>query len=604
MKLRSRKPMTQIKSKYLMEKSKKKSDEPNAILVLWRLLPKKYHAKTYIVVLLTLVGAVLETIGIGLVIPAVGLMVDTSLGDKHTFLIPLLAALGNLSQVHLAIFGMLLLLCTFVVKNLFLAFLSWQQMQYAYGVKAYLSARLFEKYVCSPYEFHLRQNSGPLIRNLVTEVQKFTGYALLPAILLTAEVAVLFLISILLLVVEPIGSMLLFGVVASAMYAFQLKTKKYLKKWGTESQMSEGYRIQKAQEGLAGIKDVKLLGKEVEFIDEYKVHNFNASMTDCKNQTLSQFPRLWLETVGVLGFTLLVIVSVQEKNTTVDLIPTIALFGVAAFRILPSANRILGALQNLGYARVVLELMSKELEANNEIAETKNNPLRLGGEIRLHNVSYAYPDAFTETISDICLTIKKGQSVGLVGPSGAGKTTLVDVILGLLRPTSGAIYIDDIDMNEGMRSWQNLIGYVQQSIFLTDDTLRRNIAFGLKDEEINENLVQQAVEAAQLKRVVDALPEGVNTFVGERGVRFSGGQRQRIGIARALYHNPPVLVFDEATSALDKETEVEVLEEIKMLKGARTMIFIAHNLSTLEHCDRIFQIKNGGLHEEMQSPFH
>jgi ABC-type multidrug transport system fused ATPase/permease subunit len=213
----------------------------------------------------------------------------------------------------------------------------------------------------------------------------------------------------------------------------------------------------------------------------------------------------------------------------------------------------------------------------------------------LRNVSYTYPKASIPALSDISLTINKGESIGLVGTSGAGKSTLVDLILGLIKPSSGGIFVDNVDLNQGMRSWQNLIGYVQQSIFLTDDTLRKNIAFGLKDHEIDESLIRQAIKAAQLDIFVEQLPDGAETFVGERGIRLSGGQRQRIGIARALYSNPPVLVFDEATSALDNFTEAEVMESIKGLKGSRTMIIIAHRLSTIEHCDKVFKLEGGQL---------
>jgi ABC-type multidrug transport system fused ATPase/permease subunit len=239
--------------------------------------------------------------------------------------------------------------------------------------------------------------------------------------------------------------------------------------------------------------------------------------------------------------------------------------------------------------------MIRELATDGKEENSETKTITFNNQIELRNVSYVYPNAKAASISHVYLAINKSESIGLVGTSGAGKSTLVDLILGLFKPTSGAIYVDGVDIATGMRSWQDKIGYVQQSIFLSDDTLKRNIAFGLKDEDIDDELIKQAIKAAQLEQFLESLPNGVDTFVGERGIKLSGGQRQRIGIARALYHNPPVLVFDEATSALDNETEVEVMDAIKALKGKRTMIIIAHRLSTIEHCDKVYRLENGAV---------
>ena len=394
---------------------------------------------------------------------------------------------------------------------------------------------------------------------------------------------------------EPVGASVLFFGIGIAMYVFQHTTKKHLKNWGSERQRYEGYRIQKAQEGLGGVKDVKLLGREADFIANYSLHNLNASLVERKQIALSHIPRLWLETIGVIGLTSLAIIALQHSDTPATVIPTIGLFATAAFRILPSTNRVLNSLQSLRYADVIVNLILKELAT--DIKEKKLEPqtISFNNQIELRNVSYIYPNAKNLSISDICLSITKGECIGLVGVSGSGKSTLVDLILGLLTPTSGKIFVDDVDISKGMRSWQDKIGYVQQSIFLSDDTLKRNIAFGLKDEDINEGLIKQAINAAQLDQFLETLPNGVNTFVGERGIRLSGGQRQRIGIARALYHNPPVLVFDEATSALDNETEVLVMDAIRALRGTRTIIIVAHRLSTIEHCDKVYRLENGSV---------
>jgi ABC-type multidrug transport system fused ATPase/permease subunit len=562
---------------------------------IWQMLPKKYQSQTLIVFILTLIGTALETIGVGLVIPAITLMINENIEHDYPILQPLIAKLGNPPQAQLAIYGVSLLLFAYFIKALYLGFLSWKQAQYVFGIKAYLSARLFKKYIYSPYEYHLEQNSGHLIRNLTVEVQQLVNYVLSPAVLLVTELTVIMSIAIMLILIQPVGAAVLFVVMGMAIYIFQHATKKHLQKWGSERQRHEGFRIQKAQEGLSAVKDTKLLGREMDIIDQYSLHNLNASLFEQKQTALTGVPRLWLETIGVVGLTLLVIITLRHTDTPASVIPTIALFAAAAFRILPSANRVLSSLQSLRYADVVVALMLKELATDGEGKQVSAEKIIFENQIELCNVSYIYPNSKIQSISNLCLSIKKGESIGLVGTSGAGKSTLVDLILGLLKPTSGAIYVDGMSINKGIRSWQDHIGYVQQSIYLSDDTLRRNIAFGLKDDEIDEELIKQAIKAAMLEQFLETLPDGHNTFVGERGIRLSGGQRQRIGIARALYHNPPVLVFDEATSALDSKTEIEVMDGIKALKGTRTMIIIAHRISTIDHCDKVFSIDNGSL---------
>lgn len=561
----------------------------------WGILPVTYRKKTIILLGLTLIGTLLEVVGIGLVVPLIALMADENFLGKYPVITELINVIGSPAKAQLVIYGMLLLLGAYVIKGLYLAFLSWKQAKYVFGIKTYLSDTLFENYLRAPYEFHLQQNSGYLIRNLTVEVHQFVYSVLNPLIILTVELTVIIALACMLFFFEPASAFFLFSATIISMYVFQLSTRNYLQKWGKERQREEGYKIQKAQEGLAGVKDIKLLGQEYSFVTNYSIHNRNASLVERKQYTLSHMPQLWLETVGAMGLTLLVIITVQRTNSPADIVPIIALFSAAAFRILPSAKRILNAIQSLRYSAAVIDLMANELNRRQSSKSLETSKINFNNTIELERVYYAYPKSFTETLSDINLKISKGQCIGIIGASGAGKSTLVDVMLGLLQPKSGSILVDGVDINTGMRSWRNQIGYVQQSIFLTDDSLRRNIAFGLKDENINEELIKQAIKAAQLESFISTLPQGLDTFVGERGIRLSGGQIQRIGIARALYHNPPVLVFDEATSALDSETEMEVMDSIKSMKGARTLIIIAHRLSTIDYCDKVYRLENGRL---------
>lgn len=568
------------------------------LLAVWYVLPTKLRHRTYVILALTLVGTLVETAGIGLVIPAIALMADPNISDKYSFLVPVFQALGNPSQAELVTYGVLVLLASYVIKALYLAFLGWKQSQLIYDIKVYISHSLFKRYICAPYEFHLQQNSGHLIRNITIEVEQLVTRVLIPGTLLITELLVIAAIAALLFVIQPVGAVALFVVMGLAMYGFHQITRKNLTKWGAERQVHEGNCIKNAQEGLGGIKEVKLHGKEASFIDSYSKHIINASTAERNYFALSNLPRLWLETVGVLGLTLLVIIALQKNASPSAVIPIIGLFAAAAFRVLSSANRILFSIQSLKYADAVTELISKEFELEQEDKAGEGMSLQFNQQLELRNVYYRYPNASSDALSNVSISIRKGESVGLVGTSGAGKSTLVDVLLGLIRPSSGGVFVDGVNINENTRSWQNLIGYVQQSIFLTDDTLRRNIAFGLNDDEIDDDKVIRAIKAAQLEEFVQSLPEGINTFVGERGVRLSGGQRQRIAIARALHRNTPILVFDEATSALDSETEAEVMESIQSLKGTCTMITIAHRLSTIEHCDKVFKLDRGELIDE------
>lgn len=560
----------------------------NTIKFTWSILPLKYKKNTILVLLLTLLGTLLEAVGIGLVIPAVSLMLDDNFINKYPLLINFFNGL-NPSQSTLVLYGILLLFVSYFIKAIYLVFLAWFQSMYIYNIKRYLSSKLFEKYISLPYEFHLQTNSSFLIRNITSEIQELINRALIPLVMLITEIAVIIVLALLLLIIEPLGASILFFVIIFAMFIFHLFSYKYLKEWGNIRQREEGYRIKSAQEGLSAIKDVKLLGRESNFINCYDYHNLNVSTVESKQNTLSQVPRLWLETVGVFG--LLILVFINNKPT--EIVPIIGLFAAAAFRLLPSANRVLNSFQSLKYSSAVISLIIKELRNENINIENNKIKFQFNKCIELKNISFKYPESSISTLNNINFIINKGDSIGIIGSSGSGKSTLVDLLLGLITPSSGSISIDGVNINNFMREWQNTVGYVQQSIYLIDDTLRKNIAFGLNDNEINDELIKNAIKEAQLESFIYSLPDGINTLVGERGVRLSGGQRQRIGIARALYNNPPMLVLDEATSSLDKKTEADVMKSINALKRNRTIIIVAHRLSTIEHCDKIIKINNG-----------
>jgi len=305
-----------------------------------------------------------------------------------------------------------------------------------------------------------------------------------------------------------------------------------------------------------------------------------------------------MEILTITGLSALVISMVLQKQSFTEIIPTLGLFAAAAFRVMPSINRLLGSLQTLIFSRAIISSVYEDFKLDAPDTPENKTVIPFKDQLELKNLGFQYPTAVRPSLQDVSLVVRRGEAVGFVGPSGAGKSTLVDVILGLFAPTSGTVLVDGLDIQDNLRNWQNQIGYVPQTIYLTDDTLRRNVAFGLGDENIDEQAVVNAIRLAQLEDFVASLPDKLGTVVGERGVRLSGGQRQRIGIARALYHNPSVLVLDEATSSLDTPTEHGVMQAVQALQGAKTVIIVAHRLSTVEYCDRLYRIEDSRMTEQ------
>lgn len=545
-----------------------------------------------------LIGMMLETLGIGLVVPALSLMTQGDLAVNYPTLAPWLHSLNTHSREWLVIAGMLTLVGVYAIKALFLAFLAWRQASFVYGLQSHLSQRLFAGYLRQPYTFHLQRNSAQLIRNTIGQVGDITNVIQQSLIMIT-EILVLFGTSVLLLIVEPLGALLVVSTLGFAAWGFNRLTRSRILRWGKARQVHEGLRIQHLQQGLGGAKDVKLLGRESDFLAQYRLHNTSSARIGQRQSTLQALPRLWLELLAVTGLAALVLVMIKQGKPLAALLPTLGLFAAAAFRVMPSITRVLGAIQNVNFSLPVINTLYSEfglLDATK--VPQQGLPLPLTRVLTLDQISFCYPAAATLALCGVSLSIPRGTSVGFIGGSGAGKSTLVDIILGLLTPDSGVVKVDGMDIQTHLRSWQDQIGYVPQTIYLTDDTLRRNVAFGLPTEQIDETAVWRAIRAAQLEQFVNDLPQGLDTLVGERGIRLSGGQRQRIGIARALYHDPAVLVLDEATSSLDTTTERGVMEAVNALHGDKTILIVAHRLSTVEYCDRLYRLEQGKVVEE------
>ena len=569
----------------------------NAIAKLWSILSTSQRASAAGVIVLMFVSVLLEMLGVGIVVPAIGLMTGTKAGAFPEWATRWLAGLGDVSPEWLAVLGLLCILGLYSVKGAFLLYSAYKQVQFVSRLQSDIACRMFEIYHTQPWTFHLQRNSSELMRNM-SEVPNLAQTAI-ACFSTLAELMVLAGILALLLWFEPVGAIAVGGVVGVATWILDRVTRRRLVRWGETLHRHSALGYKNMLEGLNGAKDVIIRGCQRDFIDRFRMHRVIQSQMQGRSLLMNQVPRLWYEILAIAALCVLTAVMAIQGKSTAEMIPTLGLFAAASFRMLPSANRVAYALQNVRFSTANIETVARELAlGRSELPTSPPARMQLADRIELERVGFRYPSAPADSLQDVSIAVRQGESIGIVGGSGAGKSTLVDVILGLLAPGTGRVVVDGTDVAERIREWQASIGYVPQSIYLSDDSLRNNIAFGVAEDGIDEESLRRAIRAAQLEEFVATLPEGVGTVIGERGVRLSGGQRQRIGIARALYHDPKVLVLDEATSALDTDTEKGVMDAVNALHGDKTLIIVAHRLSTVADCDRIYRLDRGRVVKE------
>jgi len=564
------------------------------VRIVWKLFTRSDRVAFIRIVLMVIVGMFLETISLGIVVPIIGILTQDDYQQKYPFIVDFF---GNLSREELISAVMVAMVLIYIVRSLFLFWSLWIQKGFSAAVSGRLSQSLFAIYLRQPYMFHLQRNSSTLMRNAKNATSVVTC-GVDPFMVLLTDGLVAIAMFALLVYVEPIGTIAVLIVFGLSTTTFQRLTRKRIDSWGYQVDHHETKILQHLQEGFGGAKDVKILGREDEFLSQHEKHLRRSIRIGRIYNVILTLPRSFMEIITIVGLCLLVVSMVVRGRELSEIVPVLGLFAAAAFRVMPSINRLLMATQTLIFNRSIIAAVYRDfqLDAPDPSQDGKISPFAKS--LELHDVSFQYPTAARPSLQDVSLIIRRGEAVGFVGPSGAGKSTLVDVILGLFAPTSGEVRVDGRNIQTNIRNWQNQIGYVPQSIYLTDDTLRRNVAFGLSDENIDDQLVANAIRLAQLEEFVESLPDRLETVVGERGVRLSGGQRQRIGIARALYHNPSVLVLDEATSSLDTPTEHGVMQAVQALQGSRTVIIVAHRLSTVEYCDRLYRIEDSRITEE------
>ena len=564
---------------------------------------KKQKGQLVLLAVLILIGGVVETLGVSMMIPVISVILKPeSLHrqiDKYPVLKSIIEGMGLDSDLKLASALLIILIFLFIFKNLYLLFLVYKQNTFISHARNDMISRVMREFLNRPYEDYLGADIPTVFRITDSDIPK-TFTLMLSILSLTTEMVVSICLGIVLLFVNWQMTALILVVLAVLTLIITKILKPRLNVIGRRNQETQSRIAKWRLQAIYGLKDVKVLNRQDFFIRNYYEQGKIGADIDRNYVVMNNIPRLLIETVFIAVVLLYVLFYLLSGGDATSLLPQITAFGMAAIRIMPSANRINTYLTQIAYNQYSLdfvynnltESMKTDKAMRAERAAIAGPALHLEKEIQMKDIVFAYPDSDVNIFSGANMTIKKGQSVGLMGPSGAGKSTIVDILLGLLHVKSGDILCDGSNIFSNYESWLAQIGYIPQSIYLVDESIRENIAFGIDAEEIDDDRIWEVMEEAQLSDFVKSLPEGLDTKIGDRGVRLSGGQRQRIGIARALYHNPEILVFDEATSALDNETEAAVMEAINSFHGRKTMIIIAHRLNTIENCDVIYEVKD------------
>lgn len=558
----------------------------------------KQKAQLVLLLFLTVIGSGLELLGVSAIMPFVNVAMEPNSITESKWMYFLYSRLHLASVNQFLVFLAFVLVAVYIFKNLFLIGLYSYQYRFTFQGQKRLECRLLSCYMQQDYTFHLSQNSAALQRNIIQDVGGFFQSVLAVMQLLT-ELCVCLALFVYLLVIDitiTVGVAVLLGIY---LLFFVKYLRKRIDKIGAESRGANAKRVQWVQQALGGIKEIKILSREPYFLSSYEKNAAVYADKQRRYQLATIAPRPITEMLGISSLLMIVAIKLLSGTDIAYMLPVLSVFAIAAFRLLPSFGRVSGTLGIIAFNRssvneicTDIEEVDALLQANTERSRGTDT-ISFQREIKVDKVCFQYPNTDKYVLKDASLTIPKNKSVAFIGPSGAGKTTMADVILGVLEPQKGHITVDDQDVYRNLDAWHKKLGYIPQTIYLMDDSIRRNVAFGIAEEEIDDTRVREALKEAQLLEFVEGLEESIDTFIGERGVRLSGGQRQRIGIARALYNDPEILVLDEATSALDNETEKAIMEAIDMLQGNKTLLIIAHRLSTIQNCDYIYEIRDG-----------
>lgn len=557
----------------------------------------KDRLKIVLLLIMVVIGSFMELLGVAIFSPFVEIIMESEAIRGNQYLNYFYQLMGcSDTREFLAVLAVCII-AIYIFKNIFL----WVEqdfiLKFSYNMQRKLSTKLLTTYLHEPYTFHLNKNVAELQRSMQEDTALFSQ-VLIHTLQLIAEVVVCGVIGVYLFIVSHSITAVIVGLLISCVGLFTAITRRFSKRLGKDAQIYKAKLYQWVNQSMGGVKEVKVLNREEYFVQNYEKY-YKLYIKGLRlNKLLSITPKYIVEAVCMTGLLIAIIVKMfyGQRDDIATFIPQLSVFAVAAFRLMPSVGKINEHINNILYAAPSVELIYDDLKGIEDFQKQEVDERRawdFNDRIVAKGITYSYPDSDKKILDNTGCVIPKGKTVAFIGGSGAGKTTMVDIILGLLSPQLGKVMADDMNIFKNLSTWHHQIGYIPQAIYLSDDTIRNNVAFGIMEDEIDDEAVIEALRKAQLLEFAEALPDGLDTMVGDRGVRLSGGQRQRIGIARALYHDPEILVLDEATSALDNETETAVMESIESLQGMKTIIVIAHRLTTIRNADIIYEVCDG-----------
>lgn len=577
----------------------------NMFKQLMAILNSKQKRRAIIVAFMAIFSALLETMGVSVVIPFILAMLQPEQLIENKYIGPLLELSGVTNTIGIVTVTAVLIIAVYVIKNSFILLFNYFQLDFRNKMERDLSNLMLKSYIYKPYQYFLDVNSAEIMRGITGDI---SGVATTvdSYCALFNEGLTCILLGFLLVVINPVMAISLLLLAVGTALIMVLGLRKKTAECGEQCREAFAKRYQHAYQAVNGIKEILVMKRQKNFLRYFE----EASDVACKYNTrylwISKLPSRVIETIFISGLVFLVLLCMRGINDITVLVAQFGAVAVASVRILPSISNIANAMNSLVFQRPALENAYENitnLKKQSECLEQKrilepSAQAVFRDKIHIKNISWKYSDELPNVLENLDMEIRPGEAIGLIGESGAGKTTLADILLGLFKPQYGDILVDGKSIYENSTNWNKLVGYVPQNVFLIDDTVRNNILFGVDEENADEERIWQTIERAQLKEFVERLPHGIDTVLGERGIKISGGQRQRIAIARALYYNPPIIVLDEATSALDNETENAVMESINNLQGEKTLIIVAHRLTTIEKCDRVFEINNKNIKEK------
>ena len=563
------------------------------------ILTRRQKKVVGIIIAMMVVSGIFETLGVSIVIPIISVVTNPE-GIMENEWVSLICTVLNISSAkEMIVVLMCGMMAIFVLKNIYLLLVSYVQIRFVYNSQYQLRMEVLQKLLARPYEYFLDIDTSVTIRLMETDIKNV--FVMLSTVMsMVSEIIIAIFLVVAIFVVNPFVTCTVFVILAGTVIVSTKFFRPRIHKLGQDA-LNENSSMHKwLIQALQGIKDVKIGQNEGFFCNKYSESSSKYTKSEKTNTFISYIPRTLTETFFMVGMLSVILVLIMQGVEMTKLLPQLSAFAVAAIRLLPASNRLIGYRNGLSYCQPSLDSVLEFLKTIDKQYEEKpmhdkKNSLLFSSVIEIKDVEYRYPGVNKSVFRDANMKIHFGRAIGIIGTSGAGKTTIVDVLIGLLCPCAGQVLVDGIDIRQNYYGWLDMIGYIPQTIYLIDDTIMANVGLGVQDEDISEEMIWKALEEAQMAEYVQSLPEGIHTRIGERGIRLSGGQRQRLGIARALYKDPGVLIFDEATSALDNETEKAIMESINKLHGRKTMIIIAHRLTTIEDCDEVYRVQNGRI---------